>query len=563
MILQKISCISLIVFLLTFKVQAQSDPIVSDQSVLLENSKAIEMFDQMTNSKFFHSSLFNDDKTHRELYGMPADYVPEYDDEIIKQRLKVMDANSPIDFRFTPDVRAHIDFYLKRRNFVSRILGLSQLYFPLFKEVLDKYDLPLELKYVTIIESALNPVAKSHAGAGGLWQFMVRTGQIYDLDVSSFVDERFDPIKATEAAAQHFVDLYKIYGDWAMCLAAYNAGAGRVNRAIKASRNGTDFWSIQAFLPRETQRYVPSFIAAAYVFHHHAEHNIRPQIPTFFDADIDTITVRAELSFDVISNMLNIPMEELVFLNPSFRRQIIPASINQRYTIRLPRTRILDFVEKELDLYYMTYAARHPNIMIDYITSSGLSINPLITQKDILSPQTDNIVQNSENDSIKLETIETYSQLLNIIKTRVVAGNNNISNTRNTTAQRSENTHIVKRGDNLGAIARRYGTTVAELKRWNNISGSTIRPGQRLIVNRTSTNQKPSSNTSTNTNSVSSNSSNISESSSQNIVWHRVQPGDTLWAISNKYNTDINRIKSDNNLRSSKLKVGQRLKIVN
>lgn len=529
-------------------VTAQKGPILSEPAEKPESSKAIEMFDKMSNSMFFYSNLFNEDKSYKHPYDMPSNYIPEYNEEIIKERLMAMSANSPIEYRYTPDVKAHIDFYLNRRSFVSRLLGLTQLYFPLFEEVLDKYNIPLELKYVTIIESALNPIAKSRAGAGGLWQFMVRTGQIYDLQVGSLVDDRFDPIKATEAAAQHFVDLYKIYGDWALCLAAYNAGSGRINRAIKASRNGSDYWSIQSLLPRETQRYVPGFIAASYIIEYHAEHNIRPLVPTFFDAHIDTISVNAELSFEVISNMLDIPIEEVVLLNPAYTKQIIPAPTAKIYKLRLPKDKILDFVDKELDLYYMTYATKYPQIMNDFITSSGTTINTLYVPFDNLSP---NIEEDSvEQQRITLTTIESHSQLLDIIKTQLIPGqasrNTSTTATRNTSASSTNSTtHIVKRGESLGLIANRYGVSLNDLKRWNNISGNTIHPGQKLNIN-----------------SASTNTTNSSQASTGNITWHTVKSGETLWNIASSHRVSIDKIKSDNNLRSDNISVGQRLKIV-
>lgn len=530
---------------LSLSLQAQKGPILTEPVEILDNSKAIEMFDKLSNSKFFYSNLFNEDKSYKHPYDMPANYIPEYNEEIIKERLAAMSANSPIEYRYTPDVKAHIDFYLNRRSFVSRMLGLTQLYFPLFEEVLDKYNLPLELKYVTIIESALNPIAKSRAGAGGLWQFMVRTGQIYDLQVSSLVDDRFDPIKATEAAAQHFVDLYNIYGDWALCLAAYNAGSGRINRAIKASRNGSDYWSIQSLLPRETQRYVPGFIAASYVLEYHAEHNIRPLIPTFFDAEIDTISVFSELSFDVISSLLEIPLEQITFLNPSYTRNTIPSPTNKTYKLRLPKNKILEFVEKELDLYYMTYATKYPQLMNDYITSSGLTINKEYLPLDPLMP---NIEEDSLlSNQITLTTIESYSQLQEIIKTQLIPGqtSRNTSTTLNSSSNTSNSTvHIVKRGESLGVISNKYGISINELKRINNISGNTIHPGQRLNISSTSTN------------------TNNTQASTGNITWHTVKSGETLWNIATSHRVSVDKIKADNNLRSDNLSVGQSLKII-
>ncbi len=519
---------------------------------ILEGSKTVEMFDSLANSRFFHSNLFREDMSVKLKYPYPESYIPEYSDSLVRERIANMNASSPIEFRYNDDVMAHIDFYLKRRSFIARLLGLTELYFPMFEEMLDKYNLPQELRFVTIIESALNPIARSRAGASGLWQFMIKTGQIYGLESSSYVDDRFDPYKATDAACRHFIDLYKIYGDWALCLAAYNAGAGRINRAIKQGNDRNDYWLIRKYLPKETQKYVPAFIAAAYVFTYYVEHNIRPMVPVIIDTQIDTVAVRGELSFYVISNMLDIPMEHVELLNPAFKKQIIPATPFNHHMLRLPKNKILKYVELELDMYYYTYATKYPELLTEYVTKSG---NTLYTG----NYRTENTIDLSENDSLStdsmklLKMINTPEELITLVRNYDPSGkaiSQPFTSSGSATASVSPNgTHTVRKGESLGIIARKHGCTVNQLMQWNNLRSQTIHPGQVLKVsNSTSSSSSPSTSSST--------------TKEGNITWHSVKKGESLWAIATKYSTSVDKIKADNNLNGNNINVGQKLKIV-
>ncbi len=521
---------------------------------ILSSSKAVAMFDSLANSKFFHSHLFLPDMSIKDKYNMPEDYVPELDVSVIKERIADMNAKSPIEFIFNEDVLAHIDFYLKRRSLLARLLGLTELYFPLFEEMLDKYDLPLELKFVSIIESALNPLARSRAGACGLWQFMLRTGQFYGLKTSSYIDDRFDPYKSTDAACRHFLDLYKIYGDWALCLAAYNAGAGRVNRAIIKSGNGSDYWEVRRNLPRETQGYVPAFIAAAYVFTYYIEHNIRPLVPVIIDTQIDTVSIKGELSFDAISDFLDIDIELIKFLNPSYKKNIIPSPFAEEHKLRIPKTKFLEFAEKEVDMYYYTYATKYPELLSDYITSSGFTVykGNYTTEHNISLSiaiyENDSSAQENEihiTDSLKvLKLISTQEELLALVR------NNNISDSKNVGTSSSRQTydyHTVRRGENLHFLARKYGCSVEQIKQWNNFRSNTIHPGQKLKVSGSGSVQQ---------------SSQQPSDTGSNAIWYTVKAGDNLWDIAQRYSTSVNKIKDDNNLSGNKLNIGQRLKII-
>jgi membrane-bound lytic murein transglycosylase D len=517
---------------------------------LLMGSKAVSMCDSMANSRFFYSTVFEEDMSPRYHYTHPASYVPEYNDSLLKVRIAEMNAASPIEFRFNVDVKAHIDFYLKRRSFIARLIGLSDLYFPMFEEMLDKYGLPLELKFLPIVESALNPIAKSRAGAAGLWQFMYKTGLMYGLNNNSYVDDRFDPYKATDAACRHFIDLYKIYGDWALCLAAYNAGAGRINRAIKATNNQFDYWKIRVNLPRETQKYVPAYIAAAYVFTYYAEHNIRPMVPVIIDTKVDTVAAKAELSFLVISNMLDIPIEQVELLNPAYKKQLIPAPVNGApYYLRIPKNKSLKFTELETDLYYMTYATKYPDLMSEFVTPSGLTVYKG-------AYRTGSSLALNESDSLKLlKTIGSPEELLNIIITRdpietasTANSSGTSSNTTSSSSKTPTGTHIVQTGESLGIIAQKYGCSVDQIVQWNNLSSRTIHPGQKLKVSGTAS-------------STSTNATNANKSTG-NVTWYTVKSGDSLWGIANKHSTTVEKIKADNNLSGNNLQIGQKLKII-
>jgi len=285
----------------------------------VEDDPVVSMLDSLANLKIFHDNEFP--KTHD--YQNWRDYsdtdIPYFPDSVYRERIAVMNDQSPFEYVYNTEVRKFIELYAyRKRSLTARIIGLAQIYFPLFEEQLDKYNMPLELKYLAVIESALNPTANSRAGAKGLWQFMYGTGKVYGLKVTSYVDDRYDPYKATKAACEHLSDLYDIYGNWSLALAAYNSGAGNVNKAIRRSGGVKNFWAIHNYLPRETRSYVPAFIAASYVMAYATEHKIQPVDPGILYYEVDTVTVNKPLTFDQISEMLNIPLDEIAFLNPSF-----------------------------------------------------------------------------------------------------------------------------------------------------------------------------------------------------------------------------------------------------
>ncbi len=329
-----------------------------------------------------------------------------------------------IDMPYNEVVRNFIDRYSGRlRRSVSIMLGMGNFYFPIFEEALETYQLPLELKYLPVIESALNPGATSRVGAAGLWQFMLTTGKQYGLEVTSLIDERRDPIKASYAAARYLKDLYNIFGDWTLAIASYNCGPQNVLKAIKRANGVKDYWTIYPYLPSETRGYVPAFIAANYIMNYYCEHNICP-VNTRLPAGTDTIMVSRDVRFEQIHDLCGISLEELKALNPQYRTTLIPGEA-RALPLRMPAQAISAFIEA--------------------------------------------------GDSIYTHRAE---ELFNKKETEVAVKSNT------TTKRSSSRAHYVKvrAGDTLGAIARRNHTTVGALKRLNGLRGTTIRAGKRLRV---------------------------------------------------------------------------------
>lgn len=344
---------------------------------------------------------------------------PEFDAQTYAHRLSRLP--NVIEMPYNEIVHKYINQYSGRlRNSVAVLLGASNFYNPIFEEALESYQLPLELKYLPIIESALNPTATSRAGAVGLWQFMIGTGKQYGLEVTSLIDERRDPIKASYAAAHYLRDLYNIFGDWTLVIASYNCGPNNVNKAIKRAGGTKDYWSIYPYLPNETRGYVPAFIAANYIMNYYCDHNICP-VNTTLPMGTDTIQVSRNVRMERISALCNIEEEELRRLNPQYRTNLIPGNVRP-CTLRMPTAAINAFIEAGDSIYV---------------------------------PQ---------------------SEVLNIKEVPAAAKTGKSS-------KRSGSTITVRRGDTLGAIAKRNRTTVSRLKKLNGLRSNNIRAGQRLKVN--------------------------------------------------------------------------------
>lgn len=349
---------------------------------------------------------------------------PQFSDSVYIDRLYRMPVI--MEMPYNNIVRKFIDLYTgKLRNQVAFMLSAYNFYMPIFEEALDAYGLPLELKYLPIIESSLNPRAVSRAGASGLWQFMLTTGKMYGLESNSLVDERRDPIKATWAAARYLKELYNIYGDWNLVIAAYNCGPGTINKAIRRAKGSTDYWEIYSFLPRETQGYVPAFIAANYVMTYYCDHNICP-LKTDMPASSDTIQVTQKLHLQQVSDLCGISMEQLQSLNPQYKHNIVPGNTKPQ-TLRLPTTHISRFIDLQDTIY------NH--------RASELLSNRKITE----------VKYHSESK-------------------QAVAGKGKLVY------------HKIRNGETLGSIASKYHVRVKDIQRWNGMSNTRIRAGKRLKI---------------------------------------------------------------------------------
>lgn len=307
-----------------------------------KNCPILEMVDDLEYLKIFPAI---------KLYNHSIDTIDTPQDLVFEYHIAAIGKKSPIDFDYNKHVRRYIDIYtIERREQVSQMLGLAEMYFPLFEEYLDKYQLPLELKYLAVVESALNPMAVSKTGAVGLWQFKINTGKMFNLNINSFVDDRMDPAKSTEAACQYLQYLYRIFNNWQLALAAYNVGPGAINNAIARSGGETNFWKLYDNLPEAAQNYVPAFIAAAYVMTNSANHKITPSNPTIAYSQTDTVAVSKPVNFAALSKNIDVPIEIIRFLNPTYKFDYIPEN-EVKLSLRLPSNKTLLFIKNEAAIY--------------------------------------------------------------------------------------------------------------------------------------------------------------------------------------------------------------------
>lgn len=343
---------TLILFLLLLgthiRIVAQDTLVVAapESDATLVNGLFLNEIDSIWQQSFRDQFCMSTDTVLWNIYAFAPDSVPALDTTLIYRRLELLDAESPMDFHPSEVILDYIEFYATRRNQqLGRMLGLSQYYFPLFEEYLDKYDIPLELRFLPIVESALNPQARSRVGATGLWQFMYGTGRMYNLKINSYVDERMDPRRSTEAACRYLKKLHGMYGDWNLALAAYNAGPGNVNKAIRRSGGKTTYWEVRRYLPRETRGYVPAFIAVNYLMNFHQEHNIFPAEATCAWAETDTLVVKEQIRFDQVAEYTDLTVDELKWYNPTYRRGVVPKG--GAYELRLPYDEVSTFLAYE------------------------------------------------------------------------------------------------------------------------------------------------------------------------------------------------------------------------
>ncbi len=486
--------ISLILTTLSAVATDYTTTVVNDSITALptDSTRVILARDTITDPYFLLPQSFTDNlETQMEEWYLSAHttYMPHtshivydvnYPDSVYRNRLDAM--CTLIDMPYNQVVRKSIDYYMRRGEWIETLLGRATLYMPIFEQALIEAGLPLELKYLPVIESALRPSVASGRKATGLWQFMLGTAKQYGLEVNSLVDERCDPYKSSVAAAAFLKDLYEIYGDWHLALAAYNCGPGRLSRIIRRTGQN-DYWAIYYSLPRETAGYVPGFIAANYAMTYYNEHNINPVLVTE-PLVTDTVMVNDRLYFDHIAQVLEVPVEMLRELNPQYLRDIIPGSSIKQYSLRLPTQQIFTYIELQDSIVSLAYERD----MAEY----GVA-----------------------GDELQVVSQPIY--------------------------------HKVKKGETLSRIARKYGTTVKNIKNWNGIKSDRISIGQNLIVGWT--------------NGVPPKKEDTPATTSSSGTYHKVKKGETLSTIAGKYGTTVSALKKANNLKSDKITVGQRLLI--
>ena len=420
------------------------------------------------------------------------DSIPIFPDLVYEYKIAELNNLTPIELEYNDRVRRYIDVYtIERREHLAKIIGLAELYFPLFEEMLDKYQLPLELKYLAIVESALDPRAISSSGAVGLWQFKINTSKMFDLEVNSYVDERCDPYKATEAACSYLQYLYRIYNDWQLALAAYNGGPGVVRKAIERSGGKTNFWEIHPYLPAQTNGYVPAFIAVNYVMNHYEDHNIYPVRSKFIHLDIDTVQIKKATSFERIAEVINIPIKTLQYLNPSYKKDYIPKS-SEGSTLILPNNKIKSFIRNEKAIFDKSISKKDFN---DVVAEAGNTNGKIKIVHEVSRGEYFHKIAIKYNCTI--DDIKTWNSLptndLNIGQKLDIWVNPQlariIDEEKNVPKQQRDSTdryifYTVQRGDTIYGIATKFNCrSIAELKDENNISDETdLKPGKKLKI---------------------------------------------------------------------------------
>lgn len=509
-----------------------------------------EWMDELTNQDLFKEMEFD-------IANINPDEKVDYDlsTDLLKARLKEMDAKSPFNIEYNQGLENIIKSFLKnRKRSYERLMAISEYYFPMFEAALAKYDVPLEIKYLAVVESALNPHARSRVGATGLWQFMFATGKQYNLDVSSYIDERSDPLKATEAACQYLSNMFKIFGDWDLVLASYNAGPGNVSKAIRRSGGQQNYWNIRKNLPKETQGYVPAFLATMYIYEYHKEHGIEPKRAAISYFATDTVMVKREMTFKQISDLLDIPESQIKLLNPGYKLDVIPSIKGKNSYLRLPLPKIAVFTSNEDKIY--AYAQ----------IEDDKKEKPFFSRKQNVpaATQTETAIASSEARSPYVD----YSDEPEIIK-----GSKLVTKTKY---------HKVRKGDNIGEISQKYGVSVAEIKKWNRLKNNNVMLGanlkivtsERVATTTVKKTAKPSvkakDTTETAIAAVEKQEPKTKEVATEDnddkeandSEFYVVQKGDNLNAIARKYGVTVAEIKEWNNLEDTNVLSGSKLKLI-
>ena len=521
--------------------------------------------------------------------------------ELLKQRLQAMNEKSPFDIEYNQGLENIIKSFLKnRKKSFSRLMALSEYYFPIFEDAFARQNVPLEIKYLAVVESALNPKAVSKMGATGLWQFMYGTGKQYDLKIDSYIDERSDPLKATAAASEYMTKMFNIFGNWELVLASYNSGPGNVTKAIRRSGGKTKYWDIRSFLPKETQGYVPAFLATMYLFEYHKEHGINPERAVVKNFETDTIRVKNEMTFKQLADLLDMPQSQLQLLNPSYKLNVVPHYQGEQHFLRLPKDKIATFASNEDKIYdYVAYQSKNRTIPTQLALKIAPKARPVRENvelpKDIQFYKVkkgDNISAIAEKYNVKVIDLKKWNNL----KTNAVALGRTLKiksdidavvknpkevktspdlikkspeeaiasaddkDKNNTQSQ----DYVVAAGDNLGNIAKKFGMTIAELKELNNLTSNNIGLGKTLVISKVVPEIVDENAVTTAIASNSSIDSFKKKATSTKDLGddYYVKKGDSLYSISKKYpGVTISDIKKWNNIKDGEIKPGMKLKI--
>lgn len=456
----------------------------------LRDHRAAAKFDSLWMKELIqNASLF--DEMYKEVVDLDTVAITEIDlnTDTLKLRLERLNRKTPFNVAYNPSLESVIKSFLtRRRGLMERMMTASQFYFPLFEQELDNHDIPLEMKYLAIVESALNPKARSRVGATGLWQFMYGTGREMKLKIDSYVDERSDPIKSTEAACKYLNRLYSIYEDWDLALAAYNSGPGNVNKAIRRSGGYRNYWNLRSYLPRETAGYVPAFLATMYIFEYAEEHGIRGKKAERNYFETDTIHVKSLITFDQISKLTGMDKEQVALLNPSYKLEAIPYIDGQTNALRLPWDVMGKFVANEEAIYAQVekelkskesplpqLAQQAEENRIRYKVRSGDFLGKIAERYGV------GVSQIKRWNGLRSNNLRIGQRLTIYPKKNATAAVQPKSTPARTAVANNSKVHEVQSGDSLWTISRKYpGISIDNLREWNGISGNNLKPGTKL-----------------------------------------------------------------------------------
>ena len=550
-------------------------------------------------------SLWMKELTNLDLYNnlsddiknINIDQIVDYElpTALLKERLAAMDAKSPFNIEYNQGLENIIKSFLKnRKKSFERLMGTSEYYFPLFEEALAKQNVPLEIKYLAIVESALNPKAVSKMGATGLWQFMYQTGKQYGLKIDSYVDERSDPLRASEAAAQYMTNMYKIFGDWDLVLASYNSGPGNVAKAIRRSGGQQNYWNIRKNLPKETQGYVPAFLATMYIYEYHKEHGIVPNRASVKHFATDTIMIKKQMTFKQISDLLDVPVAQLQVLNPSYKLNVIPFYHDENHYLRLPQEKIAVFASNEAQIYaYTQYESDKREKPFQIEKALAVKDTANYTIQKIALPKTtyykvkrgDNLSMIASKYDVDVSDIKKWNKLksnalaygkslkivigadltslkkepkMELVPSEKISSNQRIvasevkankdEKTKKTTQQEpiisnAPAFYVVQKGDNLGSIAKKYDVTIAEIQEWNHLSNDNVQLGASLQVVKKESDRKEE----------------LVSAPERKDIEYVVLQGDNLGNIAKKFGASLTDLKQWNNLQDNTIGVGATL----